>query len=61
VFLAESQLRLDANWVDFVIVGLYFAFVLGIGVMARRAVSASISDSSRAINRLSGARPGVAK
>ena len=42
MFLAESQLRLDANWVDFVIVGLYFAFVLGIGIMARRAVSSSL-------------------
>jgi solute:Na+ symporter, SSS family len=42
VFLAESQLRLDANWVDYAIVALYFLFVLGIGIMAKRAVSSSI-------------------
>ncbi|HET6562845.1 MAG TPA: sodium:solute symporter family protein [Marmoricola sp.] len=42
MFLAESQLRLDANWVDFTIVALYFVFVLGIGIMARRAVSSSL-------------------
>jgi solute:Na+ symporter, SSS family len=42
ILTAESQLRLDANWVDYLIVALYFAFVLGIGIMARRAVSSSI-------------------
>jgi SSS family solute:Na+ symporter len=42
VLAAESQLRLDANWVDYVLVAFYFAFVLGIGIMARRSVSSSI-------------------
>src|SRR4029078_5125361 len=37
--LASSILRLDANWVDYLLVALYFAFVMGIGVMARRSVS----------------------
>jgi SSS family solute:Na+ symporter len=39
---AESSLRLGTNWVDYLIVGIYFAFVLGIGIMARRAVSSSL-------------------
>jgi len=38
----EQQLRLDANWVDYLLVGLYFAFVLGIGIAARRSVSTSL-------------------
>jgi solute:Na+ symporter, SSS family len=42
VLAAESQLRLDANWVDYLLVAFYFAFVLGIGIMARRSVSSSI-------------------
>ncbi len=42
VLAAESQLRLDANWIDYLLVAIYFAFVLGIGVMARRSVSSSI-------------------
>src|SRR4051795_7632315 len=42
VLAADTQLRLDANWVDYLLVALYFAFVLGIGVMARRSVSDSI-------------------
>lgn len=33
---------IDANAVDYLIVALYFAFVLGIGLMARRAVSDSV-------------------
>ncbi len=33
---------IDANFVDYLIVGIYFAFVLGIGVMARRQVSDSV-------------------
>ncbi len=37
-----ANLRLDTNWVDYVVIGLYFVFVLGIGVMARRAVSNSL-------------------
>ena len=39
---ATSELRLDANWVDYLLVAIYFVFVLGIGVMARRAVSSSL-------------------
>ncbi len=42
VLAAGSQLRLDANWVDYVLVAIYFGFVLGIGIMARRSVSSSI-------------------
>ncbi len=42
VLAADTQLRLDANWVDYVLVAIYFAFVLGIGIMARRSVSSSI-------------------
>jgi SSS family solute:Na+ symporter len=38
----ESQLRLDANWVDYLLVALYFGFVIGIGLMARRSVSTSL-------------------
>ncbi len=39
---ANSHLRLDASWVDYVLIGLYFVFVLGIGIAARRSVSSSI-------------------
>ncbi len=42
VLAAQSQLRLDANWVDYLLVAVYFGFVLGIGVMARRSVSTSL-------------------
>ena len=42
VLAADAQLRLDANWVDYLLVAIYFAFVLGIGIMARRSVSSSI-------------------
>jgi SSS family solute:Na+ symporter len=42
VLAADAQLRLDANWVDYLLVALYFAFVLGIGIMAKRSVSTSI-------------------
>jgi SSS family solute:Na+ symporter len=42
VLAAESQLRLDANWVDYLLVGLYFAFVIGIGLMAKRSVSTGL-------------------
>ncbi len=37
-----SDLRLDAGVVDYLIVALYFAFVLGIGLLARRSLSSSI-------------------
>jgi SSS family solute:Na+ symporter len=42
VFAAESQLRLDASWVDYLLVAVYFAFVLGVGIVARRSVSSSV-------------------
>ncbi len=34
--------RIDAHLVDYVLVGLYFALVLGIGLIARRSVSSSV-------------------
>ncbi|HEU4568629.1 MAG TPA: sodium:solute symporter family protein [Marmoricola sp.] len=40
--LASSALRLDASWVDYLLVAIYFLFVLGIGLMARRSVSSSL-------------------
>jgi len=40
--LPTADTLISANPVDYVIIGLYFVFVLGIGVMARRAVSDSI-------------------
>ena len=42
VLAASSQLRLDANWVDYLLIAIYFVFVLGIGILARRSVSSSI-------------------
>ena len=42
ILAAETQLRLDANWVDYLLIALYFAFVIGIGILARRSVSSSI-------------------
>lgn len=39
---AASVLRLDASWVDYTLVAIYFVFVLGIGLAARRKVSSSI-------------------
>jgi SSS family solute:Na+ symporter len=41
-FAAEAQLRLDANWVDYSLIALYFVFVLGIGIVAKRSVSSSV-------------------
>ncbi|MEP7179530.1 MAG: sodium:solute symporter family protein, partial [Pseudonocardiales bacterium] len=35
------MLRLDVNFFDYVILGIYFALVVGIGVMARRAIATS--------------------
>ena len=32
--LASSVLRMDANWVDYLLVAIYFVFVLGIGLLA---------------------------
>jgi solute:Na+ symporter, SSS family len=40
--LASSILRLDASWVDYLLIALYFVFVLGIGLAARAQVSSSI-------------------
>jgi solute:Na+ symporter, SSS family len=42
IFAAEEQLRLDANWVDYLLIALYFIFVLGIGIAAKRSISSSI-------------------
>ncbi len=42
ILAADAQLRLDANWVDYLLIALYFLFVIGIGVLARRSVSSSI-------------------
>ncbi len=39
---AESVLRLDAHWIDYALVALYFMFVLGIGWAAKARVSSSI-------------------
>ena len=40
--LPTADTLISANLVDYVIIALYFVFVLGIGVMARRSVSDSI-------------------
>ncbi len=40
--LPTADTLIDAKLVDYIIIALYFVFVLGIGVMARRAVSSSI-------------------
>jgi SSS family solute:Na+ symporter len=40
--LSSADTLISANPVDYVIIALYFVFVLGIGVMARRSVSDSI-------------------
>ncbi len=42
VLAAGSDLRLDTNAVDYLLIALYFVFVLGIGILARRSVSSSI-------------------
>jgi SSS family solute:Na+ symporter len=42
VAVANTDLRLGTNWVDYLLIGTYFVFVLGIGIMARRAVSSSL-------------------
>jgi SSS family solute:Na+ symporter len=38
----DSILRLDATAIDYIIIALYFVFVLGIGYLAKRAVSNSL-------------------
>ncbi|MGP4109319.1 sodium:solute symporter family protein [Streptomyces sp. 4N509B] len=40
--LAQEQLRLDANALDYVLLAFYFAFVLGIGYAARRRIATSL-------------------
>jgi SSS family solute:Na+ symporter len=40
--LAEADLRLDANAIDYLLLALYFALVLGIGYLARKQVSTSL-------------------
>ncbi|HEX6877675.1 MAG TPA: sodium:solute symporter family protein [Nocardioidaceae bacterium] len=42
ILAADTQLRLDANGVDYLLIALYFVFVLGIGILARRSVSSSL-------------------
>src|SRR5690606_41898360 len=41
-FAEGEVLRLDAQAVDYAIVALYFVFVLGIGLLARKRVSSSM-------------------
>lgn len=38
----EVAIRLDAQWIDYVLIAVYFIFVLGVGFFARRGVSSSI-------------------
>ena len=40
--LAQAPLRLNASGVDYLLLALYFLFVLGIGVAARRSVSTNL-------------------
>ncbi|RNL86559.1 sodium:solute symporter family protein [Halostreptopolyspora alba] len=40
--LAQEQLRLDASAIDYALLALYFVFVLGVGLLARRSVSTSL-------------------
>src|SRR3954464_10192789 len=42
VLVASSALRLDSTGVVYLLIALYFVFVLGIGIVAKRAVSSSI-------------------
>jgi SSS family solute:Na+ symporter len=42
IHTADSTFRLDANAVDYLIVGVYFVVVVGIGLLARRQVSTSL-------------------
>lgn len=42
MIVAEGALRLNASWVDYALVAIYFIFVLGIGFAARNKVSSSI-------------------
>ncbi|HEX3781857.1 MAG TPA: sodium:solute symporter family protein [Pseudonocardiaceae bacterium] len=42
VLAAATNLRLNAAPIDYVLIAVYFAIVLGIGLMARRSVSSSV-------------------
>ena len=42
IHAADNTFRLDANAVDYFIVGIYFVVVVGIGLLARRQVSTSL-------------------
>jgi SSS family solute:Na+ symporter len=41
-YLSPMATLIDATWLDYLLIGIYFAFVLGIGVMARRSISDSL-------------------
>jgi len=40
--LAQADLRLSPNFIDYVFVVFYFVLVLGIGLLARRSVASSL-------------------
>lgn len=42
MLMDSSALRLDAGPVDYILIALYFVFVIGIGLVARRQVSSSV-------------------
>ncbi len=42
MILAQTDLRLNANALDYVMVAFYFVLVLGIGLVARRSISSSL-------------------
>jgi solute:Na+ symporter, SSS family len=42
IVLAQTDLRLDTTWIDYVFVAFYFVLVLGIGVLARRSIASSL-------------------
>jgi solute:Na+ symporter, SSS family len=42
VNLAQTDLRLDTIWLDYVFIVFYFVVVLGIGVLARRSIASSL-------------------
>jgi solute:Na+ symporter, SSS family len=39
---AQTDLRLDTTWLDYLLVVFYFVLVLGIGVLARRSIASSL-------------------
>ncbi|MEB3371267.1 sodium:solute symporter family protein [Saccharopolyspora sp. S2-29] len=40
--LADSSMRLPANAVDYLFLGIYFVFVLGVGLISKRSISSSL-------------------